>query len=113
MAGGGFRRFLGNAGETDMLMRNSNTGAFEIYDISQQHDHLGCADGPGRAGMADGRRRRSATDGARREAQLAQAMASYAPAGAPLADAGAPGPVGATQTMQQTSLLTAPRGIAV
>ena len=26
--------FSGNANETDMLMRNSNTGAFELYDIS-------------------------------------------------------------------------------
>jgi hypothetical protein len=30
----GFGDFSGNAGETDMLMRNNNTGAFEIYDIA-------------------------------------------------------------------------------
>ena len=30
----GFGDFSGNANETDMLMRNTNTGAFEIYDIS-------------------------------------------------------------------------------
>jgi hypothetical protein len=30
----GFGDFSGNANETDMLMRNSNTGAFEVYDIS-------------------------------------------------------------------------------
>ena len=30
----GFGDFSGNANETDMLMRNSNTGVFEIYDIS-------------------------------------------------------------------------------
>ena len=30
----GFGDFSGNANETDMLMRNSNTGAFELYDIS-------------------------------------------------------------------------------
>ena len=29
----GFGDFSGNANETDMLMRNSNTGAFELYDI--------------------------------------------------------------------------------
>jgi hypothetical protein len=29
----GFGDFSGNANETDMLMRNTNTGAFEIYDI--------------------------------------------------------------------------------
>src|SRR6202521_2393439 len=31
----GFGDFSSNPGETDMLMRNSNTGAFELYDISQ------------------------------------------------------------------------------
>ncbi|MGA8902795.1 hypothetical protein, partial [Bradyrhizobium sp.] len=30
----GFGDFSGRANETDMLMRNSNTGAFEVYDIS-------------------------------------------------------------------------------
>jgi hypothetical protein len=30
----GFGDFSGNANETDMLMRNSNTGVFEVYDIS-------------------------------------------------------------------------------
>jgi hypothetical protein len=30
----GFGDFSGNANETDMLIRNSNTGAFEVYDIS-------------------------------------------------------------------------------
>src|ERR1700674_2165616 len=30
----GFGDFSGNAGETDMQMRNGNTGAFEVYDIS-------------------------------------------------------------------------------
>jgi hypothetical protein len=30
----GFGDFSGNVNETDMLMRNSNTGAFEVYDIS-------------------------------------------------------------------------------
>ncbi|MFZ2068371.1 MAG: hypothetical protein WAV27_20555, partial [Xanthobacteraceae bacterium] len=29
----GFGDFSGNANETDMLMRNSNTGVFELYDI--------------------------------------------------------------------------------
>ena len=29
----GFGDFSGNANETDMLLRNSNTGSFEIYDI--------------------------------------------------------------------------------
>ncbi|MBV8861094.1 MAG: hypothetical protein JO259_04430 [Mycobacterium sp.] len=30
----GFGDFSGNPGESDMLMRNSSTGAFEVYDIS-------------------------------------------------------------------------------
>ncbi len=30
----GFGDFSGNANETDMLMRNSNTGVFQLYDIS-------------------------------------------------------------------------------
>ena len=34
MAGRGLRRFLTQANETDMLMRNRNTGAFEVYDIA-------------------------------------------------------------------------------
>jgi hypothetical protein len=31
----GFGDFSGNSNETDMLLRNSNTGAFEVYDISR------------------------------------------------------------------------------
>jgi hypothetical protein len=34
MDGRRLRRFQRNANETDMLMRNSNTGAFELNDIS-------------------------------------------------------------------------------
>jgi len=30
----GFGDFAGRANETATLMRNSNTGAFEIYDVS-------------------------------------------------------------------------------
>ena len=61
----GFGDFSSNAGETDMLMRNSNTGAFEIYDISNNADHLCGADGPGRSGMA-GRGLRRFLDAAQR-----------------------------------------------
>ena len=35
----GFGQFSGNAGEADMVLRNSKTGAFEVYDISQQSNH--------------------------------------------------------------------------
>src|SRR5215471_21861445 len=30
----GFGNFSSNPGETDMIMRNVNTGAFEVYDIA-------------------------------------------------------------------------------
>ena len=36
----GFGDFSGNAGETDMLMRNSNTGAIRGLRHQQQRDHL-------------------------------------------------------------------------
>ena len=109
----GFGDLSSGAGETDMLMRNSNTGAFEFYDIA--HNTITSAGSMGQVGSE------WQTAGIASQppiapaaaAQLAQAMAAYAPAGAAPADAGAPGPVGATQTMQQNSLLTAPRGIAV
>ena len=48
----GFGDFSGRANETDMLMRNSNTGAFEVYDIANNTITSAAADGPGRAGMA-------------------------------------------------------------
>ena len=43
--------FRGNANETDMLMRNSNTGAFELYDIGNNAITFAGPDGSGRAGM--------------------------------------------------------------
>jgi hypothetical protein len=30
----GFGNFSGNPGETDMILRNTGTGAFELYDIA-------------------------------------------------------------------------------
>ena len=47
----GFGDFSGHANETDMLLRNGNSGAFEIDDISNNQTHLSGADGPGRPGM--------------------------------------------------------------
>jgi hypothetical protein len=44
----GFGDFSGNANETDMLMRNSNTGAFEVYDIS--HNAITSAASMGQVG---------------------------------------------------------------
>jgi hypothetical protein len=45
----GFGDFSSNAGETDMLMRNSNTGAFEVYDIS--HNAITSATAMGAVGL--------------------------------------------------------------
>ena len=79
---------INGAGTSDMLMRNSNTGAFEVYDIT--NNQLTSAAPMGQVGLewSDRRhRRRSALAAA--NAQLAQAMASYAP-GAALPAAGNP-----------------------
>ena len=51
----GFGDFSGNANETDMLMRNSNTGVFELYDIGNNTVTADDPDGPGRPGMVDQR----------------------------------------------------------
>ena len=46
----GFGDFSGRAGETgDMLMRNGNTGAFEVYDIS--NNRITAASGMGQVGL--------------------------------------------------------------
>ena len=45
----GFGDFSGNANETDMLLRNSNTGAFEVYDIS--HNAITSAVAMGQVGL--------------------------------------------------------------
>ncbi len=75
----GFGDFSGNANETDMLMQNNNTGAFEVFDIS--NNRITFAAGMGQVGLEwqiDG----IAADplGSAEAPQLAQAMASYAPA---------------------------------
>ena len=36
----GFADFSGNANETDMLLRNSASGAFELYDIKQERGRI-------------------------------------------------------------------------
>jgi hypothetical protein len=74
---------INGAGTSDMLMRNTNTGAFELYDIG--NNAITAATGMGQVGLewsvagiataAPGAATASST-------QLAQAMASYAPAGA-------------------------------
>jgi hypothetical protein len=58
----------GTVNETDMLMRSSNTGAFEIYDIS--HNQITLATSMGQVGP----------EWSIAGSQLAQAMAGFAPA---------------------------------
>jgi hypothetical protein len=47
----GFGDFSGNANETDMLMRNSNTGVFELYDINSNTITLANPDLVGQVGL--------------------------------------------------------------
>jgi hypothetical protein len=104
----GFGDISGNANETDMLMRNSSTGAFEVYDIS--HNQLISAVGLGGqqigldltvAGLVTNPPAGSSNA---LLAQLVQAMASFGASGAV---SSAPVPVGGADMTQQT-LLTIP-----
>jgi hypothetical protein len=109
----GFGDLSSGAGETDMLLRNSNTGAFEYYDIA--HNTITAASSMGQVGtewQTAGIASQLPGSGAA-AAQLAQAMASYAPASAALTDAGMSAPVGVIPGVQQNPLLAAsPQGIA-
>jgi hypothetical protein len=64
----GFGDLSGNANETDMLMRNSNTGAFELFDISNNQITLAAV--VGQVGL----------EWSIAGNQLTQAMAAFAPA---------------------------------
>jgi hypothetical protein len=70
-----------NANETDMLMRNSNTGAFELFNIS--NNTITPATGMGQIGLEWSISGVSATPASAppssATAQLTQAMASFAP----------------------------------
>ena len=97
----GFGDFSGNANETDMLMRNSNTGVFELYDISNNTITLPTAAGQvglewSVAGVAADPPFNSAPAAS---SQLVQAMASYAPSA---------GAVAVSSTLDQTSPIAAP-----
>ena len=70
----GFGNFSGNANETDMLMRNTNTGAFEVYDIS--HNTITSATPMGQVGTEW----QVAGIAAGSLSQLTQAMSAFAPA---------------------------------
>ena len=69
---------INGTGTSDMLMRNTNTGAFELYDIAS--NQLTAAAPMGQVGLewSVGGIASELTGAA--NAQLAQAMASYAPA---------------------------------
>ena len=107
----GFGDLSSGVGETDMLMRNGSTGAFEYYDIS--HNTITSAGSMGQVGPewgVAGIASQPPLAGAA-AAQLAQAMASYAPASAAPTDAGVPGPMAVTQPAQQIPLVAAPQPI--
>jgi hypothetical protein len=107
----GFGDFSSNANETDMLMRDSSTGAFEVYDIgSNTITSAGPMGQVGTAWQVAGIASQPPVEGTA-PAQLAQAMASYAPAGAPLTDAVAAAAPTA-QPVQQNPLLAAPQPLA-
>ncbi len=73
---------INGAGTSDMLMRNNNTGAFEVYDITG--NQLTTAASMGQVGL-EWQVAGIATDPpGSANAQLAQAMASFAPAGGTL-----------------------------
>ncbi|MGA8819961.1 MAG: autotransporter-associated beta strand repeat-containing protein, partial [Xanthobacteraceae bacterium] len=77
----GFGPFNG-AGMSDMLMRNTNTGAFEVYDFS--NNQLTTAAPMGQVGLewsVAGIAADAPSNAAPATSLLAQAMASYAPAG--------------------------------
>ena len=97
--------FSGNANETDMLMRNSNTGAFELYDIS--NNTITSAEPVGQVGLdwsVAGIAADYSSGSAPANAQLLQAMASFAPSAAPPA---ANGPIAAATEMGPASPLIA------
>ena len=98
---------INGAGSSDMLMRNSNTGAFEIYDIT--NNQLTTAASMGQVGL-EWSVAGIATDpppgAAAANGQLAQAMASFAPS-ASASDLGSalaqpPSPIGSDTTGRLT-----------
>ena len=72
---------INGAGTSDMLMRNNNTGAFEVYDIA--NNQLTAAASMGQVGQewsVAGIAADPPSGSATANSQFAQAMASYAPA---------------------------------
>jgi hypothetical protein len=96
---------INGAGASDMLMRNNNTGAFELYDIS--HNTIASAGPMGQVGLewsVAGIAAISPGAATAASTQLAQAMASYAPTGGTVV--APPAPEAATQSVAP-SILTA------
>ena len=98
---------INGAGTSDMLMRNTNTGAFELYDIS--NNTITAAEPMGQVGLewsVAGIAAATPSGSAPANVQLLQAMASYAPSAAPPA---ANGPIAAaTQISPASPLIAAP-----
>jgi hypothetical protein len=93
---------IDGAGTSDMLMRNTNTGAFEVYDIAD--NQLTNAMSMGQVGnewSVSGIAAEPASGSTPANAQLTQAMASYAPAGGALDNAS---PFAQTVTQPATGL---------
>ena len=70
---------IDGAGASDMLMRNINTGAFEIYDIG--NNQITNAAAMGQVGLAWSVAGIAVDPPTSPPSQLAQSMASFAPAG--------------------------------
>jgi hypothetical protein len=103
----GQRMFLRAPNETDMLLRNSNTGAFELYDISKnaitaagpmggvglERSISGVAATAAASGPPSTQLRDLAVEPAGTISQLTQAMAGFAPSA---------GAAGASSPLDQT-----------
>jgi uncharacterized repeat protein (TIGR03803 family) len=93
---------INGAGSSDMLMRNSNTGAFEVYDIA--NNQLTTAGPMGQVGLEWSVAGIAADPPGNANAQLAQAMAGYAPDSAVVTP---PAPDLPTTQLAVPSILTA------
>ena len=96
---------INGAGASDMLMRDTNNGAFEIYDIS--NNQITAAAPMGQVGMEWSVAGLAADPPGSANAQLAQAMASFAPGGVPLDSSS---PLGQTAVQPNVSSLISTPG---
>jgi len=96
---------INGTGASDMLMRDTNNGAFEIYDIS--NNQITAAAPMGQVGMEWSAAGLAADPPGTANAQLAQAMASFAPGGVPLDSSS---PLGQTAVQPNVSSLISTPG---